>query len=52
MAVGHCNLGGARRCRLIVGAFFPTLMTEFTKDGAIDLDATARHIEACLEAGI
>lgn len=31
---------------------FPALMTEFTPDGALDLDATARHIEAVLDAGV
>jgi len=31
---------------------FPALMTEFKPDGALDLDATARHIESCLDAGI
>jgi 4-hydroxy-tetrahydrodipicolinate synthase len=30
---------------------FPALMTEFKEDGALDLDGTARHVEACLEAG-
>ncbi len=30
---------------------FPALMTEFKEDSALDLDATARHIEACLDAG-
>lgn len=30
---------------------FPALMTEFKQDGALDLDATARHVEACLDAG-
>lgn len=29
----------------------PALMTEMKKDGALDLDATARHIESCLAAG-
>jgi len=29
----------------------PALMTEMTEDGALDLDATARHVESCLEAG-
>ncbi len=31
---------------------FPALMTEFRPDGALDLDATGRHIESCLNAGI
>ena len=31
---------------------FPALMTEFKADGSLDLAATARHIEACLDAGI
>ncbi len=30
---------------------FPALMTEFGQDGALDLDGTARHIEAMLAAG-
>lgn len=30
---------------------FPALMTEFTRDGALDLPSTQRHIELCLEAG-
>ncbi len=29
----------------------PALMTEMTQDGALDLPATARHVEACLDAG-
>jgi len=29
----------------------PALMTEMTEDGALDLPATARHINSCLEAG-
>lgn len=29
----------------------PALMTEMKKDGALDLDATARHIDACIIAG-
>lgn len=29
----------------------PALMTEMKKDGALDLEATARHIESCLRAG-
>jgi 4-hydroxy-tetrahydrodipicolinate synthase len=31
---------------------FPALMTEFRKDESLDLEATARHIEACIDAGI
>ncbi len=31
---------------------FPALMTEFHGDGGLDLESTARHIEACIEAGI
>jgi 4-hydroxy-tetrahydrodipicolinate synthase len=31
---------------------YPALMTEFKADESLDLDATARHIEACVEAGI
>lgn len=30
----------------------PALMTELHEDGSLDLDATARHINSCLEAGI
>ncbi len=30
---------------------FPALMTEFHEDGALDLDATRRHAELCIEAG-
>lgn len=30
----------------------PALMTEMTEDGALDHAATARHIEACLAAGV
>ncbi len=30
---------------------FPALMTEFKQDESLDLEATARHIESCLEAG-
>ncbi len=30
---------------------FPALMTEFQQDESLDLEATARHIESCLEAG-
>jgi len=29
----------------------PALMTEMTEEGALDLDATARHIDSCLRAG-
>lgn len=29
----------------------PALMTEMTEDGALDLPATARHIDSCLQAG-
>ncbi len=29
----------------------PALMTEMKEDGALDLDATARHIAQCIEAG-
>ena len=31
---------------------FPALMTEFKEDESLDLEATARHIDACLSAGI
>ena len=29
----------------------PALMTEMKRDGALDLPATGRHIESCLNAG-
>jgi 4-hydroxy-tetrahydrodipicolinate synthase len=29
----------------------PALMTEMKKDGALDLDATAKHLQSCLDAG-
>lgn len=29
----------------------PALMTEMKKDGALDLDATAKHLKSCLDAG-
>ena len=29
----------------------PALMTEMKQGGALDLDATARHIESCIAAG-
>lgn len=29
----------------------PALMTEMKQDGALDLDATARHVKSCLAAG-
>lgn len=31
---------------------FPALMTEFHADESLDLESTARHIEACMKAGI
>ncbi len=31
---------------------FPALMTEFKADGALDLDATQRHIQSCMDAGV
>ena len=31
---------------------FPALMTEFSKDGALDLDATQKHIRSCMDAGV
>lgn len=31
---------------------FPALMTEFKADGALDLDATQKHIQSCMDAGI
>ena len=30
---------------------FPALMTEFHKDGRVDLESTQRHACACLDAG-
>ena len=30
----------------------PALMTEFKEDESLDLESTARHIEACIEAGV
>lgn len=30
----------------------PALMTEMHEDGSLDLDATARHISSCLDAGV
>ena len=34
------------------GGVMPALMTEMHEDGSLDLDATAQHIEVCLEAGV
>ena len=31
---------------------FPALMTEFKEDESLDLEATQRHVQACLDAGI
>lgn len=31
---------------------FPALMTEFKPDGGLNLDATARHMQSCLDAGV
>ncbi len=31
---------------------FPALMTEMREDGSLDHEATARHIESCLRAGV
>ncbi|MDP4796468.1 MAG: dihydrodipicolinate synthase family protein [Rhodospirillales bacterium] len=31
---------------------FPALMTEFNADGGLDLAATQRHIQSCMDAGI
>lgn len=31
---------------------FPALMTEFKPDGALDLEATQRHIRSCMDAGV
>ena len=31
---------------------FPALMTEFKADGALDLEATQKHIQSCIDAGI
>jgi dihydrodipicolinate synthase/N-acetylneuraminate lyase len=30
----------------------PALMTEMHEDGSLDLDATGKHIESCLDAGV
>ena len=30
----------------------PALMTEFNEDGTLDLDATQRHIQSCIDAGV
>lgn len=30
----------------------PALMTEFKDDESLDLESTARHVEACIEAGV
>ena len=30
----------------------PALMTEFKDDGALDLEATQRHIQSCVDAGV
>src|SRR5690606_947863 len=42
-----------RTCKMTIHwqGVIPALMTEMKKDGALDLDATARHIESCLAAG-
>ena len=34
------------------GGVFPALMTEMHKDGSLDLQGTARHIENCLKGGV
>lgn len=31
---------------------FPALMTEFKTGGALDLEATQRHIQSCMDAGV
>ena len=31
---------------------FPALMTEFKKDGSLDLEGTQRHIQSCVDAGV
>jgi len=31
---------------------FPAVTTQFTRDGALDLEATARHIDALIESGV
>ena len=31
---------------------YPALMTEFKKDGALNLEATQRHIQSCADAGV
>ncbi|MEK9722847.1 MAG: dihydrodipicolinate synthase family protein [Rhodospirillaceae bacterium] len=30
----------------------PALMTEFKEDGSLDLDATQRHVQSCIDAGV
>ncbi|MFT4797650.1 MAG: dihydrodipicolinate synthase/N-acetylneuraminate lyase [Candidatus Azotimanducaceae bacterium] len=34
------------------GGVMPALLTEMHHDGSLDLDATAKHIEHCLDAGV
>jgi dihydrodipicolinate synthase/N-acetylneuraminate lyase len=36
---------------LKLNGVIPALMTEMKQDGALDLDATARHVDACIGAG-
>jgi len=31
---------------------YPALMTEFKEDGALNLEATQRHIQSCVDAGV
>ena len=31
---------------------FPALMTEFKKDGSLDLEGTQRHMQSCIDAGV
>ena len=31
---------------------YPALMTEFKEDGALNLEATQRHIRSCVDAGV
>jgi len=31
---------------------FPAVTTQFTRDGALDLDTTARHLEALIDSGV
>ena len=43
---------GRRSMSVTWSGVFPALMTEFNKDGSLDLDGTQRHIKSCMDAGI